>query len=67
MKRKYPQKNKQRPVKKLPPESRVQPHKKVKYHRRSDQRGKGGCGERPSLLRGGRLEGDAAGDGERSD
>lgn len=37
MKRKYPKKNKQRPAKKLPLESRVQPHKKVKYHRRSDQ------------------------------
>ncbi len=37
MKRKYPQKNKQRPAKKLPAEHKEQPKKKVIYHRHSKQ------------------------------
>ncbi len=37
MKRKYPQKNKKRPAKKLPAEHKEQPKKKVIYHRHSEQ------------------------------
>lgn len=38
MKRKYPQKNKQRPSKKLPQAKRTQPIKKVKCYRRFEQK-----------------------------